>query len=291
MSKKILCVHNPIAGGKSKEDFLDFMRGYLWRKGWKYRLFHTKGEGDRESLIRSIESYQPDMVVAIGGDGTVKLVAESLVGKNGVMGIIPLGSANGMATELGISSDPETALREMLKSRKGRYLDLMLFNDKYYGLHIADVGMNAHLIASFDGGKSRGKLAYLKHFISLWRLRRKLRYEVEVNGKIYQWRGYQLAFANAGKYGTGIVLNPKSNLSDGKFELVNIVSAKVWDVFKAGFSSLLTIEDYGSREVVSCKEAVVRFKKPQLFQIDGELVGRVSEISVKMVPKAVRIVP
>lgn len=289
---KILAVVNPISGGKEKTEFLEELKEVSLTENHFLKIFYTTGEKDDSNLLKAIRDTQPDRILAVGGDGTMLLVARNLIHRNIPLCVIPMGSANGMATELGVPSDPSKALEVALKSGKLMALDMLLFNGRYYGMHISDIGLNARLVEGFENDSERGMLTYAKHFVRVLESSKILSYEVLADGREYKLEGYMLAFANAQKYGTGVVLNPVGRLSDGKFELINLKS-KSWDVMlRAGLSVFSTSLNRGDSDVdvISCKRALVKLPYETILQIDGEVMGRYKQITVEMVTKAVDIV-
>src|ERR1035437_2086793 len=107
---KILFVINPISGTKAKIAWEPAIRNYFVNLLHSFDFFLLNGKDDATSLKYWIEKLQPERVIAVGGDGTVSLVAEQLLGTNIAMGILPAGSANGMAKEVDIPVDLGAAL-------------------------------------------------------------------------------------------------------------------------------------------------------------------------------------
>ena len=103
---KILFVVNPISGGVNKEPFLRNAKSICEKFGLDYRIFRTTGKDDENQLTAVLLNYLPDKVASIGGDGTTLFTAITLLNTPIPMGIIPLGSANGMATELFVNPEP-----------------------------------------------------------------------------------------------------------------------------------------------------------------------------------------
>lgn len=98
---KILLVINPSAGKTSNDKAILRVHELAVEKGFDFKFIYTIGKNDNEKIQSEIATYRPNRVIAEGGDGTVQLVAKNILGKNLHLGIIPLGSANGMATALG----------------------------------------------------------------------------------------------------------------------------------------------------------------------------------------------
>ena len=288
---KLLFVVNPISGGVDKEPFLKEARAFCEKYGIDYHIFKTTGKNDEEELAKVIDSYGPDRVASCGGDGTTLFTAVNLLGRNIPMGIIPLGSANGMAAELKVPAKPVDALKDMVMSEVIEGLDLVLVNDQYYTLHIGDVGLNAQIVAGHAQSKSRGMAAYAKHFFSLVKDAPRFNATLILDGQEVQTSGLMYAFCNARKYGTGVPITFDGNPMDGKFELVVLEKVDVSSLVKAGLSAFdMKYFDHQVSTVYTISEAEVIFEEPQLLQLDGEVIGEFKHIKAKVIPQAVPLI-
>jgi diacylglycerol kinase family enzyme len=290
---KVIVVINPISGGKDKTLFLQHLVDISPGYGITLCQFETSPDtaSDRKKLAAEFSKFKPDRLLAIGGDGTVLFAAQQIIGKNIPMGIIPFGSADGLATELNISSDPKVALNDFYISRYIAHLDLIKVNDEHFCIHIGDIGLNARIVEGFSNDQKRGFFGYVKHFLSEIQAAELIDFDITADGKQHQHTGYILALANARKYGTGAILNKKGNPFDGKFELVVGLRKDIESILYMGltkFTEEIDMQDIV--EVISCKKAEIRLKEPQLLQLDGELIGKTNYIKAEIMPGIVPIV-
>ena len=107
---KLLFIINPISGGKEKHDWEAAIRNYFKEKPEQMEFYLLTGKDDKRSIQHHLDIIRPDKAIAVGGDGTIKMMAEILKETPTPLGIIPAGSANGMAKELGIPLNIEAAL-------------------------------------------------------------------------------------------------------------------------------------------------------------------------------------
>src|SRR5215203_4271721 len=121
---KILFIINPISGGKEKRDWEEKIRTYFKQSPHNMDFFILTGRGDVSSIQHYIKTINPDRVVGVGGDGTIKMLAQLLYGTPLPLGVIPAGSANGMARELGIPVDIDVAL-EIVMNGAVRPIDVI----------------------------------------------------------------------------------------------------------------------------------------------------------------------
>lgn len=290
---KILFVVNPIAGDRNKDWFIDHINITCEKFAIEPEIFKTSGNlASDDKIMRSIiQEFQPDRVCSVGGDGTTLFCARHLIDTKIPLGIIPFGSANGMAVELNISDEPRIALDDFLKSRWIEKLDLIKVNDKHFCLHIGDVGINARVVENFTNDQNRGMLTYAKYFFSELQNATMIDFEIEADSTKYQHTGYMLAIANARKYGTGAILNKSGNPFDGHFEIIIGKRKDLESMIFIGltkFSEEINIEEYLQK--IKCKKAFVKFKEPHTLQLDGEVIGKVTEIKAEILPGVVNLV-
>lgn len=286
---KYLFVINPISGGLDKTSTLMSIESSFE----DYLIYYTKGENDRRLLSSSIKECQPDVLVAVGGDGTILLCSEVLMGLEGkiLLGILPVGSANGMAKELHIPEDIDYAV-QILKAHDHEVpLDLIEVNKKFHCLHIGDAGLNARIVRDYAEDGERGYFTYAKYFFEELKKATPFVSSIIADGKEYEFEGYMLAISNAMRYGTGVKVNYISNPSDGKFELSCLSDIGIGTFVKAGLSALdIDLAHEGNQQIISCKKAKVKFNRPVTFQVDGELIGKVREFEAEIIEKAVTVI-
>lgn len=288
---RLLFVVNPISGGVDKEPFLRSAKRLCKKYGIDFHIFKTTGKEDAKHLQETISSYQPDRAASCGGDGTTLFTAVNLLNKGIPMGIIPLGSANGMAVELQVAERPMNALKDMIMSQVISGLDLILVNDKYYAMHIGDVGLNAQIVAAHAKSAQRGMAAYAKAFTEMAGKAETINAKLKVDGELIEASGLMYAFCNAQKYGTGVPLTFDGNPMDGKFELVVLERMDAQSLFKAGLSKFdKRYFDKSDSSLHKVTEAEVWFDKPRLLQLDGEVIGEFDHITARILPQAVPLI-
>ena len=288
-----LFIINPISGGRDKSEFTDLI-GHVCKKcEASYTVYETTGKNDKAKIISYIKDQLPAVVVAAGGDGTCNLVAQSLLASDvkAALGIVPLGSANGLATELNIPETPEEAL-EIVFFGKQKRLDALLINDEHLCLHLSDLGLNARVIEEFEknSSDSRGMLGYFKQLIGeLVNLEPKT-FQVQTPSKKFALEAHMIAIANATKYGTGAVLNPIGRLGDGKFEICIVKpfpAIAIVPITIKFFNG--TINESEFFEVFSCKKVTIANPDKATLQVDGEIIGSPPEVTAKVLPNAFQV--
>lgn len=284
---KILFVLNPISGGKSKVNWESQIREYFTGLDFIIHYFILNGKDDEESLKYWLNNVKPDRVVAVGGDGTVSLVAKQLLGKNIPMGIIAAGSANGMAKELDLPVDVKAAI-DIVINGEIKKSDVIKLNDTEISLHLSDLGMNAQLVKYYDKDKLRGWLGYAKMLFKVLIRKRLMRINIIADEEKVDGNAIMVVIANASKYGTGALINPTGNLHDGIFEIVIVRSLSIGTIIKMFFQ--YKRHDPKDVEIIKAKHAEIETLKPIYFQVDGEFKGKVKRVTADILPGEILLI-
>ena len=287
---RLFFIVNPISGGVDKEPFLKEAKALCENYGLEIQVFKTTGKDDKKNALDQIEAFQPDKIVSVGGDGTTLFTATTLLDTNYPMGIIPLGSANGMATELFVDPVPINALKDIIMTDIVGDLDLLLINGKHYTMHLGDVGINAQIVESYENDAKRGMITYAKYFLSELQKLKKFSVKVETEEESYQDMVLMTAICNARKYGTGVPLNKTGNPMDGKFEIVLLEKLDLPGLIRTGLAALNDkFLDRQKSKVITTKKARIEFDEPRMLQLDGEVIEPLQVIDIELLAGAARL--
>lgn len=288
---RYLFIVNPIAGGSSKDACMDFLKRAFEKRDIPFHIFETTGKNDFEEAQKAIDKVDPNTVVAVGGDGTINLVAQLLRDTDLRFGIIPVGSANGMAVELGIPQDFENATRVLLYGST-RSLDAILINQTYLSIHLSDIGLNAKVVKRFEEEKLRGMGSYIRQFISELFHLRPSKFTLILDGrKPFRKKANMIVLANATKYGTGIAVNPDGKLDDGYFEICVIKPFLWYQFFPILFSFLAgRVRNSPHVNIYQCQSAQIINRDEEVLQIDGEVIGNPKTVDAQILPQAYQVI-
>ena len=276
---KILFALNPVSGGKSNQNWEAAIRDYFKDLQHTIEIFMLNGVHDAESLSYWITKMKPDRVVAVGGDGTVQMVAKQLLGSGIPLGILPAGSANGMARELQIPNTPAEALSIVVNGTI-KEADIIRINNDEICLHLSDIGLNAKLIKYFEESNWRGKFGYARVLFKALRKKRPMSVLIDLNGEQVKRSAFMIVLANATRYGTGAVINPNGSLYDGVFEVVIIRKFSIGEIFKM-FIRFLPLNPTKTEIIPATSVTITPYGKVH-FQIDGEYLGKVTQVEARV---------
>lgn len=277
---KLLFVINPVSGTKFKIDWETSIRKYFVNLLHSFNFMLLDGKDDASSLKYWIENLQPERVIAVGGDGTVSLVAEQLLGKDITMGILPAGSANGMAKELNIPVDVDGAL-DIILNGDIKKCDVIRINDKEICLHLSDLGVNAQLVKYFEQGNLRGKLGYALKIFKVLLRKKMMHVNIKTDKEEINDTAFMVVIANASKYGTGALINPQGDLHDGLFEIVVVRRIAFFSILKM----FLHFRRFNPKrvELYQASSATITTTKKVHFQVDGEYLGKTNKVKATII--------
>lgn len=270
--EKFLFVINPISGGLDKSSYINKLEAIFKKNNKEFQVLETRGQGDdKERVAKATDEYAPDVVVAVGGDGTFNMVATALYKKNVLFGIVPLGSANGLATELNIEEDIMLAT-ELLFSGIEKKVDAIIINEKHICLHLSDIGLNAKVVKRFEENKQRGMLGYVRQFIREIKSTQPKEFKFFINGSEFTKSAHMVVIANASKYGTGAIVNPVGKLDDGKFEICIVKPFPFYALFTLTFHLFKgSLKTSRYVDIISTNEVKIHNMSREVLQIDGEV--------------------
>lgn len=282
---KLLFIINP-GSGSHNINLKEVISTHFEQKEIETDLFELPEDCSLDKIKNKISSSKADKVIAVGGDGTLKLVAECLLNSEIPIGIIPAGSANGMAKELGIPTEITDALN-LLETGEAKKIHVVKLNDEIC-IHLSDLGFNAYLVKRFDSLQERGMWGYAKAaWHALWNHKR-MDVELKLKNEIVKSRAAMVAIANATMYGSGLKINPDGKLDDKLFEIILVKDYSYLEILKIWITKL----PFNPKkiEVFQTNEVKIISKHKAHFQVDGEYIGKVNTVEAKIIPAAISVI-
>ena len=282
---KLLFIVNP-GSGSDDTDFKMVIRDFFLPLNHQIEIYELPDKCSTDQISTTIKKAGADRVIAVGGDGTLKLVAECLKGTKTPIGIIPAGSANGMAKELGIPININEAL-ELIITGTPKEIHAVMVNDELC-IHLSDIGFNAYIIKKFDDLPQRGMWGYAKAtWKALWS-HHLMEVEFEIAGETIRSQAAMVVIANATMYGTGVKINPEGKLDDDVFEVILVKKYSVMEIIKIRLTNLPFNPE--KIEIFATKNLQIKTKHKVHFQVDGEYMGKVNQVNAKIIPAAISII-
>jgi YegS/Rv2252/BmrU family lipid kinase len=287
LSKKILFIINPNSGHKNGADVIELIPKYLDENKFKYSYSLTTHQKHAIKIAAKAAKENIDIVVAVGGDGLVNEVFQSLVNTNVLFSIIPKGSGNGIARSLGIDMNIKTALKN-INNLKTKKIDTVTFNGLPY-LGIAGIGFDGFIAKEFSERNKRGLMSYIKVILKHYKDFKCSKYTIRCNNELHELDAFIVAIANTQQYGNNAYIAPKANITDGILDLVIIKKDSKWllpiFLFK-GFNKKLHKSRYV--EYIKSKKFVIKTNYKQAH-LDGEPINSKKENIIEVLPLSLNI--
>jgi YegS/Rv2252/BmrU family lipid kinase len=261
--------------------------------GIEYDVYETTGDEDLAEIVRQAVERGIDIAVAAGGDGTVSEVANAVAGRPTALALLPVGTANVLARELGIPIDLQQAVALIAGQHATKAIDAMKVGDRHFVLQIG-IGLDSLMIRDTDRESKRrfGQIAYL------WTLGTRLlgyqprRFTVYADGERRRPRAAQVLIANGGALGVqSLRWGPNITPSDGQID-VCVIGARTLIDYLGLVWHTLTGQQRRNRNVRymhAQRSIAVNADRPLPVQADGEIIGE-TPVQVTVVPAAVNVV-
>lgn len=229
--RKIKFILNPISGVSKKSVIEEKIHRYIDTTQYDYEVIYTDHPNHGTEIARDAVQQGYDMVVAVGGDGSVNEISEGLIGSDVILGIIPAGSGNGFAMHLGIGRNVEKAIK-ILNNGKLRVLDSGFINNQPF-VNLAGIGFDAKIAYLYRNVKRRGFWGYFQTALKETTSFKFHTFSVKIDGKIVlsEKKCFTIVVANGPMYGYGFIIAPKAIPDDGNLEVVIFHKAPIWRIF------------------------------------------------------------
>lgn len=268
------------------EETLDFLRLH----GWNVKLEYTTSSDDARRLAREAVAQKKDIVIAVGGDGTINSVIQELAGSETALGLIPGGTFNVWAHETGIPLDIAGA-RDILINGQTRRIDLGRASNHYF-LLMAGIGFGGTVTYAVkkESMKRLGILGYLLTGIRLGLGFESFRTILDIDGQVQKTHALQIVVGNTQLYGSLLRFTWKARSDDGLLDVCIVRSPKKLERVMVMLDFLL--QSNARRKWVTyttCKSVEIRTRKPVNFQVDGEPLGH-TPATFSVVPGALKVI-
>lgn len=267
--RQALLVVNPVSGTRSKRGLKDMVTSRLAAHDIAVQTMVTQGPGHASELAALSLEDGFDMVIAAGGDGTINEVATILSNTRMPLGIIPLGSGNGLARSLGIPQDVGEALRIIEEGHISRCDRGMVNGLPFYCTF--GVGFDAAVSATFASMKHRGRTTYVRSVIREFLNYKSQPYAISIGGKVVTERAFLIAVCNASQYGNNAYIAPQAKLSDGLLDVIIVHDGSPLSTVKMGVDLLTGFLDRNTRiDTFRVSTATITRLKSGPVHLDGE---------------------
>lgn len=288
MPRKLLFIVNPNAGKRVSQHIIETIRKEFPQNiYYQFAIWKDKDNFDEITALLKTEGYTD--AIAVGGDGTVNHVAKTILNTDIALGIVPIGSGNGLARSLGLSMKIEEVIRQIATGNKTK-IDYGTVNGIPF-FCTSGIGFDAHIGNLFATSVKRGLQSYVKITLSeLFNYRAK-NYTLSFNGQTIKRKAFLITVANAGQYGNDFYIAPQASMQDGLFHVVVLKPFNVISVFGIMAKILSRKADKsGSIETYVTNKLTITRDEKDTIHFDGEPAIEDKEVSYVNNPGALRVI-
>jgi YegS/Rv2252/BmrU family lipid kinase len=282
---------NPISGGVSPRGArarAQLALAVVDAHGDRAEVLMTEAVGHARELARSAVRRGARLVMAWGGDGTIGEVASALAFDAVPLGIIPAGSGNGLARELGVSLRPERAIADALQAVP-RPMDLGELDGHLFA-NIAGIGFDAHIASRFAAATRRGLIGYAGITVRALTSYVPQRYRVTIGGVETAHRAILVTIANSAQFGNNARIAPGARVDDGELDLVVMEERSRFGTL-CGMSRLFTgtVARVPGCTIRRIREATIEADAPMTYHVDGEPMAGGTKLRARIHPGALLV--
>ena len=285
----ITFIINPISGTQSKHEIPDLIDRMMDKERFECKVCITEYAGHAAELAKACAAQGDDIVVAVGGDGTVNEVARSLVHTKTALGIIPCGSGNGLARHLCIPMDIRKAL-DIINQAQIVDFDYGVINDLPF-FCTCGMGFDAFISLKFAEAGKRGPITYVENVLKEGLKYKPETYEIIDDNGTTKYKAFLIACANASQYGNNAYNAPGATMKDGKMD---VIIMEPFDALEAPqIAADLFMKTLGNNSKIKTfrtRKLTIHRQSPGAIHYDGDPIMTNSDIEVHIEHLGIRIV-
>lgn len=296
MDRKFIYFINPISGTGSKTFLTEIIKNKTSEKNIPFEILQTNASGEYAWLKEKIAADKVTDVIICGGDGTVSQVAGALLGIPVNIGIVPMGSGNGLAFAAKIPKKIHKALDVIFRGR-AILIDSFYINNQFSCM-LCGVGFDAQVAYNFAEQEKRGLLNYIKLSFKNFFTAKPFSFELILEGRSIKTDAYFISIANSNQFGNNFKIAPQASLTDGLLDIVVVNEMSkmrmIWSVLKQvhhGQVRLYEDKKYHRNDIHYFQAKKITIKNPQLapLHIDGDPVKTAAFFEIELAEKAFKL--
>lgn len=296
MTRRFLYFINPISGTRNKSSLQKSIQNQTAAYHIPFEIVDTSKEGDYAFLPEKIKQDKITDVIICGGDGTVNQIVSFLIGVQVNVGIIPMGSGNGLALAAGIPKNHEQALKIILDGR-AKAVDGVRINN-HFSCMLSGLGFDAQVAHQFAEQRKRGLLTYIR--LSLLNYFKAVSYpfELVIDNRVIPVDALFISVANSNQFGNHVIIAPKAKLNDGKMDVVVVTNQNRLSTAITILRQIMRGKVTPTDQVGQQQKKVLYFQTDRLviknlgsapFHVDGEPITTEKEFNFSIIPKAFQL--
>jgi YegS/Rv2252/BmrU family lipid kinase len=291
--RRIVFLINPIAGTRAKHGLEAYLANRCSELGIEYMMVHSTKTTSPDAIRSHLYDFKATDLVACGGDGTVNLAASSVAHSSIPLGIIPVGSGNGLARTANIPVKPSKAF-EVILNGTIQPTDAFSVNDTFACM-LSGLGMDAEVAERFANNHRRGMVTYTTETLVQFFKSHPINFEVTIDGFTFFTDAFFISVANSNQFGNNVTIAPLASLNDGLLDIIIVQKMPKATLPFALLAQLRHnhimqnwVEKIGKQSILylQAKEISIGNPKHAPLHIDGDPVPFSDTVHFKIIPNA-----
>lgn len=288
MKPSIRFIINPISGHGKGGKVAALVNQSVFAEKFNIEICQTQFRGHAIELAKEAAEKNFYGTIAVGGDGTVNEIASSLVNTTTALGIIPVGSGNGLARHLKIPTNPLKAIH-YLSSAKITAIDTLRINN-WFGVNVSGLGFDGYVAWLFDKEGKRGLSSYTRLGLREYFSYPSADFEIKADDQTLKANAHMVVIANASQFGNAAIISPHSDLQD---ELLDVIIVKRPSILQMPltFYRLFkgSLKPDANIQMLQCKKLQVKSSRPLHLHVDGEPHEPLDQVTAQIFPASLKV--
>ncbi|MCU0387287.1 MAG: diacylglycerol kinase [Chitinophagaceae bacterium] len=291
--RRIVFLINPIAGTRSKHGLEEFLANQCRQRSIDYMMVHSTKTTVPETIRVHLHDFKATDLVACGGDGTVNLAAAAVAHSAVNLGIIPVGSGNGLARTANLHASPSKAFQVILNG-KLQLTDAFMVNG-HFACMLSGLGMDAEVAERFSKSHRRGMVTYTTETLVQFFKSQPINFGIEIDGFRFFTDAFFISVANSNQFGNNVTIAPLASLHDGLLDIIIVQKMPKATLPFALLAQLRHnklmknwVEKIGTQTILYLQAKEIRIHNPKHahLHIDGDPVPVGEDVHFKIIPGA-----
>lgn len=289
--KKILFIVNPISGNIKKANLPHLIDQYLDKDQYQYQIAYTERQGHASLIAAEAVKNRLDVVVAVGGDGSINEIAKVIVNTELKLGIIPLGSGNALAYHLELPVKKIQKALHIINTGKTIKIDTLSSN-KGEVICFAGIGLEAVAARTYRHLKKRGFLAYVwAAILSIFFKYKAQKVKFYTDDTVHEEEVYMFTIYNARFLGYKLGKVKQVSLVDGLMHIVVIKTFAMWKLLWISILELIgKVHLAKETEIIEARKLRIDLPKKAHAQLDGDSFITSSNFELEINPLSLRVI-
>lgn len=287
--RRVVFIVNPVSGTSHRKIWVEKALKELG-PDYETSVIQTQYRGHGHLIAKELAKESTDTIVAVGGDGTVNEIGGAVIGSDSKLAIFPMGSGNGLARELGMSTKSAESAIETIRKDEASNVDYGVADGKPF-FCTCGTGFDAEIARRFTNNTTRGFWQYLKLCVKTFFTFKPIDIEFVIDGKRYERSVFLFNAANIKQYGFGAQIAPMASVQDGLLDItivprINIITAMrlTFGMFTKRLHKMRPVETF------KCSELTLKIPKTAPFHIDGDYIEPSSgTITIKVIESGLKV--